>query len=148
MPDLALKIWCLCGAHTGYTCTFEIYKAATDQQDAVGEGQTYNLVMRMLRQADILYKGHHVGMDNFFSSPKLFIFKKMQIVVTGTVRGNRKGLPKQCIKVSERRKGPLLCVSYKDKARHPNVLSTAAKSGYREVTTRRNKVKAKYCLCL
>lgn len=74
----------------------------------------------------------------------------MQTAATGTVRSNRKGLPKQCIKaklrdqeVCERRKGPLLCVSYKDKTRQPNLLSTDATSGYREVTSRRNVVKLK-----
>ncbi|KAK3859634.1 hypothetical protein Pcinc_034266 [Petrolisthes cinctipes] len=74
----------------------------------------------------------------------------MKTVATGTVRGNRKGLPKQCIKsklrdqeVSERRKGPLLCVSYKDKNRQPHLLSTVARAGKTQVTTRRNVVKEK-----
>ncbi|KAK3859636.1 hypothetical protein Pcinc_034268 [Petrolisthes cinctipes] len=147
-----IKVWCVCDAELGYTSHFEVYKGAGDNEDTMGKGTTYNLVMRMLREADIMYRGHHVGMDSFFSSPKLFLdlYNTYQTVATGTVRGNRKGLPKQCIKsklrdqeVSERRKGHLLCVSYKDKNRQPHLLSTVARAGKTQVTTRRNVVKEK-----
>ena len=40
----------------------------------------------------------------------------------------------------ERRKGPLLCISYKDKSRKPTLLSTMAKAGYVDVTNRQGQV--------
>lgn len=94
-----IKVWCLCDAVSGYTCTFEIYKGATDPQDVGEEGLTYNLVMRMMHQAGVLYRGYRLGLDNYFSSPKLFQdLYNMRTAATGTVRGSRNGLPKQCIK--------------------------------------------------
>ena len=35
-----------------------------------GEGETYNIVCNLLK--DYYFKGHHVYMDNYYSSPKLF----------------------------------------------------------------------------
>ena len=141
-----IKVWCVCDATSGYTCTFEVYKGAAEPEDVHGEGVTHNLVMRLLQQADVLYRGHHIGMDNFFSSPKLFmeLFAK-GMAATGTVRKNGKGPPVDCIKaklsnqeVCERRSGELLCVSYKDKSKMPILLSTSAKAGHVDVTTKRN----------
>ena len=67
-------------------------------------------------------------------------------VATGTVRKNRKELPKTCLStklqnqgVCERRKGPLLCTSYKDGHKNPVLLSTACEAGYTDVTTKKNK---------
>ena len=56
------------------------------------EGVTYSLVMRMMDKGDLLYKGYHLGLDNYFSFPKLFLelFTKAT-VATGTVRKNGKG---------------------------------------------------------
>ena len=141
-----IKVWCVCDATSGYTCTFEVYKGGADPQDAHGEGVTHNLVVRLLQQADVLYRGYHVGMDNYFTSPKLLVeLYAKNTHATGTVRKNRKGLSVDCIRaklknqeVCERRSGELLCVTYKDKSKTPILLSTAAKAGYVDVTTRRN----------
>ena len=40
----------------------------------------------------------------------------------------------------ERRKGPLLCISYKDMSRKLALLSTMAKAGYVDVTNRQGQV--------
>lgn len=146
-----IKVWCLCDYKTGYTCTFEVYKGRNVAQDAGGGGVIHNLVVRLLRQANVLYRGHHVGMDSYFSSPKLFFeLYKARTLATGTVRTHKKGLPRQCVtsqlgdqQVCERRKGPLLCVAYKDKSRKPTLLSTVAKAGYVEVTNRRGQIMRK-----
>ena len=60
------------------------------------------------------------------------------------MRSNRKGLPRACLatrlqnqEVYERRKGPLLCVAYKDKKNRPVLLSTATMAGYSDVRNRR-----------
>ncbi|GFR91433.1 transposase [Elysia marginata] len=56
-----------------------------------------------------------------------------QTLATGTVRTNRKGLPKQLLatklnsqEICERRKGSLLCIAYKDHGKRPVLLSTKA----------------------
>lgn len=144
-----VKVWCVCDAQLGFTCTFEVFKGAADPRDVHEEGVTHNLVVRLLGQADILYQGHHVGMDNYFSSPTLFeeLYNK-GTMATGTVRTNRKGLALECAKaklknqeVSERRKGPLLCVAYKDKSKQPILLST--KAGFATLVNRQSEEKNK-----
>ena len=141
----SLKVWCLCEASTGYTVTFEIYKGATGAPVSA-DGITHDLVLRLLNQADVRYRGHHLGLDNYFTSPKLFSdLWDRNTTATGTVRRNKKGLPMDALKeklpnhgVSERRKGPLLCVAYRDGKKTPVLLSTTAKGGY-EAVHRRGK---------
>ena len=104
--------------------------------------------MRLMEKSDLLYKGYHLGLDNYFSSPKLFLdLYDKATLATGTVRKNRKGLPKTCLStklqnqgVCERRKGPLLCTSYKDGSKNLILLSTACNSGYTDVVTKKNKI--------
>ena len=109
--------------HLGILAPLQCTKVLQNQEMYTGEGVTHNLVTRLLQQADVLYRGHHIGMDNVFSFPKLFmeLFAK-GMAATGTVRKNGKGPPVDCIKaklsnqeVCERRSGELLCVSDKDK---------------------------------
>lgn len=136
-----IKLWCLCDAKNGYLSFFEIFKGAhADQDKAEKEGATFSLVMRMMTESKLLYLGHHLGLDNYFSSPALFqALLAKSTSATGTVRKNRKGLPKVCLKtklknqeVCERRKGDLLCVAFKDGKGTPVLLSTASKAGYTE----------------
>ena len=132
-----IKLWAVCDASTQYTKHMEIYKGAHAAADNTEDGVTYNLVFRLLRESDLLNQGYHIGMDNYFSSPKLFLeLYKQQTTATGTVRTNRKGLPKAALKtklanhqVCERRKGDLLCTVYQDNKKKPVLLSTTAKAG-------------------
>ena len=51
-------------------------------------------MLGLLESTNLLDKGHHVYMDNYYSSPELFselYFR--QTYACGTVRQNRKGLP-------------------------------------------------------
>ena len=146
-----VKLWCLCDAETAYTTNFEVYKGAHDPQDRGAEGVTYSLVMRLMNDSNLLNCGHHLGLDNYFSSPKLFqdLFRE-NTTATGTVRTNRKFLPQQVVKaklrnhqVCERRKGPLLCVAYKDGGKQPILLSTAAKGGFTRAANARGQEKEK-----
>lgn len=133
-----MKLWCVCDSETQYTCLFEVFKGTHEEDQRHEEGITYSLVMRLLRETELLYQGYHIGLDNYFTSPKLFLdLFQRRTLATGTVRSNRKGLPKQLLKaklnsgeVSERRKGPLLCVAYKDHGKRPILLSTETKAGY------------------
>ena len=54
--------------HTYY---FELYRGVDKSLEP--EGATYSLVIRMMDKGDLLYKGYHLGLDNYFSSPKLFL---------------------------------------------------------------------------
>ena len=149
-----IKIWCVCvcvcvcDSHSHYTVNFEIYKGAHNEADRAEENVTHNLVIRLLQEPCLLYSGHHVGMDNYFSSPKLFLeLYRANTKATGTVRSNRKGLPKAILKKTlpnnttiERRKGPLLC---SDGGKRPVLLSTAAKGGFVDQRNARGVMKHK-----
>ena len=146
-----IKLWCVCDSHSHYTVNFEIYKGAHYEADRGEENVTHNLVMRLLQEARLLFCGHHVGMDNYFSSPKLFLeLFQANTKATGTVRSNRKGLPKAILKKTlannttiERRKGPLLCSVYKDGGKRPVLLSTVAKGGFVDHRNARGVMKHK-----
>ena len=138
-----IKLWCLCDATSSYTCHFEVYKGAADPRDRNAEGLTYSLVVRLMEEADLFHRGHHLGLDNYFTSPKLFFdLYAAHTTATGTVRRNRKGLPASCINAKpankqafSRRKGNLLCTAYRDGSKTPLLLSTQADSG---TSTQRN----------
>lgn len=143
-----IKLWCVCDASSHYTSYFEIYKGAHNEQDrGTEEGVTHALVMRLLRENGLLNRGHHIGLDNYFSSPWLFLdLFEQQTLATRTVRTNRKGLPKQLLatklnsqEICERRKGSFLCVAYKDHGKRPVLLSTKATAGYINTTNSRGK---------
>lgn len=133
-------MWCICGVRTGYKCTFEVYCGKNTALNRT----TYATVMRLLTQARLLDFGHHIGFDNFFSSPTLFLdLFTLNITATGTVRSSRSGLPPGIQtqpllnqEVAEWRRGNLLCVKYRDGSQQPILLSTACMAGYKVV---RNK---------
>ena len=56
-----LKVWGLREVQTGYTVYFEVFRGSVTASE---HGVTFDLVMRLLSQADLLYRGHHVGLDN------------------------------------------------------------------------------------
>jgi hypothetical protein len=135
---------------SGYSIGLEVDCGRTppEQRVSMPNGPIHALVMRLLRKARLLNEGHHLTVDNYYSSPTLFkeLFEAMT-TATGTVRGNRKGLPHAAIKQSirnkeviERRKGPLLCVAYQDGRKKPVLLSTEAKAGFGEVENRRGQI--------
>ena len=133
-----IKLWCLCDAGSSYTSHFEVYKGAVDPAERHEEGMTYSLVLRMMESTNLLHCGHHLGIDNYFTSPKLLDdLYSAHTSATGTVRKNRKGLPRSVTgaklankTVIERRRGNLLCVGYKDNKRQPILLSTHAAGGF------------------
>lgn len=142
-----IKLWCLADSANGYLHTFEVFKGARTAEEARTErhGPTHSLVMRLMQKAGLLGLGHHLTLDNYFSSPQLFLdLYRKKTTCTGTVRVNRKGLPRMAIaapllnqEVRERRKGPLLCVVYQDVSRKCVLLSTEAAAGSGLTTNRR-----------
>ena len=144
----SVKVWCLCDSTTGYLCSFEIYKGS-EANERSAEGATYHLVIRLMTYSRLLHLGYHLGLDNYFTSPKLlFDLYKSHTSATGTVRRNRKGLPASVLKaplqnkqVCERRKGNILCVAYKDGSKTPVLLSTHAAGGFQNTTNSKGKSK-------
>ena len=57
--------------------------------------KTTRVVLGLLEEAKLLDKGHHIYMDNYYSSPELFyeLFHR-QTYVCGTAHLIQKGMPK------------------------------------------------------
>ena len=82
--------------------------------------KTTKIVLGLLESTNLLNKGYHVYMDNYYSSPELFselYFR--QTYACGTVCQNRKGLPNAVKKAKLEplqsfflRNGPLLCLKW------------------------------------
>ncbi|XP_041355489.1 piggyBac transposable element-derived protein 4-like [Gigantopelta aegis] len=115
-----LKAWVLCESSTGYCYNWFMY-VGRKQNTEVG------LTNSVVKDA-----GHHVYMDNFFSSPHLFKdLSECSVGACGTLRANRRGTPPQ-IQRAKLKKGddPMfvrddkcLFIAWMDK-KQVNVLST------------------------
>ena len=122
-----LNCWNLAESKTGYIWNSELYQGKTNNQTEVG---MTSRVVKSLCQP-LYNKGHHIYMDNFFTSPDLFNdLADNQVGACGTLRINRTGTPDE-IKNSKLKKndpsviaqdGDLLFISWFDK-RQVNVLS-------------------------
>ena len=102
------------------------------------KGATYDVVMRLME--DYKDQGYVVYLDNYYSSPVLFndLFRN-GISACGTVRVNRKGLPKRELQETKLgrgahvafRKGDLMALKWKDK-KDVFMLSTKHNNDYAE----------------
>ena len=128
-----MKVWLCADPQNGYVLNHEVYlgKEREGQDLYAGKGLGYYVVMNMTEPYH--GKSHHAYFDNFFSSPELMedlLFDK-QTYACGTVRRNRKGLPKfdgkkmgkGDIIVHQKGESNLMLTTWKDK-REINVLST------------------------
>ena len=89
-----IKIWSLCDPRAGYLLNFEVYtgKEQNPQQERGGLGAT--VTHTLLKGYE--NKGHHVYMDNYFSSIPLFEdLRDKGIGACATVKTNKKYLPKE-----------------------------------------------------
>ncbi|XP_023213047.1 piggyBac transposable element-derived protein 4-like [Centruroides sculpturatus] len=98
---LGIKSYKLCESSTGYVYTLMIYSgdktAIPDKiQDIDLENFDKPAQIVLTLMESLLNQGHRLYVDNFYASPKLFdalVEKKTDAV--GTVRRNRKGMPKK-----------------------------------------------------
>jgi len=97
-----LNAWALSDARTGYMWNLEMY---TGRKAEVEVGATKKVVLSLCQP---LYDtGHHVYMDNYFSSPSLFVeLKARQLGACGTLRRNRMGVPDKVKKTKLKKEGP------------------------------------------
>ncbi|UYV66683.1 SEPHS1 [Cordylochernes scorpioides] len=102
-----IKIYEFCESSTGYTCNLDIYTGRHPHQDI-----QYNSILSLVdRIAEPYYqKGHIIYFDRWFSSPQLFnhLWEKKTLAV-GTVRHNRKGLPKKAFSKKMKKGESLFC---------------------------------------
>ena len=103
-----MKAYMLCDATNGYICKFQLYTGKTNNKPSEA-GIIFDLVMDLLKE--YYGKGHHVFMDNYYTSPRLFVnLAAVGISATGTCRVNRKGLPAK-LKETKLAKGKI-CVMH------------------------------------
>ena len=117
-----LKAYMLCDSDNGYCLKFKLYTGKETASNAIQNGATYDLVMDLMR--GFFGKGHVLFCDNYYSSPRLFLdLWELGVGATGTVRPNRKGIPKALkdLKLTQRgdtavlNYGPLTLTKYLDK---------------------------------
>jgi hypothetical protein len=116
-----IKNWALNESETGYALKLTPYTGKQNDAVAQGVGLSSRVVKGLLDGYQ--NKGHHVYMDNFYSSPDLFdTLKSDGIGACGTVRANRKELPvafKQKMAKGDpirfERRGALLATQFHDK---------------------------------
>ena len=88
-----MKAYMLCDAHNGYVMKFHLYYPNKDKDDVGVHGKLHDIVMNLLKGR--LHVGHHVFMDNFYTSPTLFTeLLNRGTDCTGTLRPNRQGTPR------------------------------------------------------
>jgi len=118
----SIKMFKLCDS-TGYTYDMNVYLGKDRQRAAQHLTATHATVINLTRRVEGF--GHKLYMDNFFSSPDLFdALAQKKISCCGTVRLNRKGMPKDLepktlrLKrgdIPARTSGDLMAVVWRDK---------------------------------
>lgn len=94
----SIKIFQVCEAVSGYCVKATVYTGKGTHKNPLAHKSdatlTTNLVLRLLHEAKLLDKGHHVYMDNYYNSPELAEeLANRGTYMCGTVRKNRKELP-------------------------------------------------------
>lgn len=117
MPDkpvkFGVKFFELCDAKTGYCKNFSMYAGKDDR--AVGAiGKTGQVVMDLV--AELHNTNHHLYVDNFYTSPVLFLLlKERGILAAGTARP-RKGYPHDQLKETVlQKRGDVAWLTEKDR---------------------------------
>ncbi|XP_042894239.1 piggyBac transposable element-derived protein 4-like [Penaeus japonicus] len=124
-----LKICKLCvssGPTCGYTCSFRFHTG----QDRGEFPASHKAVADLMESADVLNKGYTLFVDNWYTSPTLFHWLQgRKSNACGTVRANRKWMPKDFAKLKlnevDVRSTPtgMMCLKWVDK-KPIHVLST------------------------
>ena len=90
-----IKLFELCDSETAYASRFEVYLGKDNRneaEDSSAIGKCGAVVARLT--TDFQNKGHHLFIDNWYTSLALCLFLKVRgIYVCGTTRTNRKGHP-------------------------------------------------------
>ena len=125
-----IKLYQVCEGDSGYVIAFEVYvgkanSACIEMSKSLDTmvNDTTKLVLGLLEKGQLLDKGYKVFTDNYYTNPELLLecFYR-QTFGTGTVRGNRKNMPKAVVRAKLKkeescfcRNGELLCIKWWDK---------------------------------
>jgi len=126
MPDkpvkYGIKLFMLCDSASGYCKKFDVY-VGSDERNVGNLGKTGKTVLNLLQGLENTH--HRVYMDNFYTSPILFLaMKNIGLYGCGTVR-NREGFPMNELKAVQTRQrcdiawlswnGSMLALKWKDR---------------------------------
>lgn len=146
-----IKVWVRADPYNGYMNDFQVY---TGKENNVAEANLGGrVVMDLMRP--ILNLGHHVYCDSFFTSPDLFLkLWDMRTAACGTVKQNRKGMPKNLDKVKLKKQGDhimrqkanLVVSVWRDK-RNLTILSTNTNQSHQEVLRKQKDGTVKNVTC-
>ena len=99
-----LKVYKLCasdGPSAGYTCSFKIYMGKETKTIPAGLA-SHRAVTDLVEYAGLFDQGYELYTDNWYTSPTLFHYlQSRKTNAVGTVRTNRKAMPKPVMKVKE-----------------------------------------------
>ena len=85
-----IKVWAMADAVSGYCCNLQIY--TSKEGNNVEKGLASKVVKDLMENYQGL--GHHLYVDNFFTSPHLFRdLLEAGTLACGAIRSNRKGFP-------------------------------------------------------
>ena len=152
-----IKLFQVSEAESGYILGFSVYtgkdsSCVSFSSKPLDENctKTTKVVLGLLDQTKLLDKGHHIYMDNYYTSPELFyeLFHR-ETYACGTAR-KRKGMPKTIADAKLKplesifmRNGPLLCLKWsgpkkKAKAKKPVTMLTTVHSADELLTKKKD----------
>lgn len=103
------KLWCRADAETGYLFEFDLYTGKRTSGTEYGLGES--VVIQLTKKLDGL--GCEIYIDNFFNSPLLqYRLISQNTKLCGTVRTNRKYLPKTAPADKNMKRGDIYTTSY------------------------------------
>ena len=91
---LGFKFWVLAD-NTGYTVDFDLYLGKETQIS--NKGLSYDIVMKLVQP--FLFQGYELYIDNSIQAPHFSDLLQVEVVATGTLNTNHKGVPKEVIEI-------------------------------------------------
>lgn len=151
----------LCESNTGYVYNFEVYSGkGTDLQlppcatEIAPEYLNHSTKVVLHLMEGLLDKGFYLAMDSYYTSPPLFDFLVSHMTdAVGTLRKNRKGIPKEILKAKLKKgqditmyKGKLMVMQWRDK-KEVLMISTTH-DAERKIVNEGNLEKSKPLVCI
>ena len=149
-----VKLYSVTESSTGFPLHTKVYCGKRGEDPPSDNGHSYDVVDILINNSGLTHKGYHLFVDNFYTSVTLaeHLYEK-GVMLTGTMRSNRKGIPKMIKEAKPKiqeciyaRNQDTLVLSWKEKASQKKpclMLSTGLPSGMVEHQVRRGGTKTK-----